>query len=255
MKKIIFLKFLMLLISTNALAKEKELKICYENWYPYIETVKGGAKGISVDIVENALKPMGYKFTWVEMVAKRCYLEVENGRFDMTLNVSFLEDKKWIQSKTIILDWELAAIVGKSEPLEKFESLNQFKGKIVGMTRGYVYPDNIANDLKSFKIDEVADAETNLAKLALGRIGLLIEDPLWAEKIAKRDNLAIKVLSPSIALDPTYVVFTPKLADLAKAYDEKVISMAHSGEIDKIYVKAIGKPYSGTGRIKALKKP
>jgi polar amino acid transport system substrate-binding protein len=80
----------LLTLSAFAAAKPK-LTICTDEsfWYPFVFVKEGKASGIHIDIIETALRNLGYNFELFPEPWKRCLSEVQQGQKDALVSVSY----------------------------------------------------------------------------------------------------------------------------------------------------------------------
>ena len=93
MKKI-FLYILIALILNPALLLADVLEIQTDNdWFPYTYENSGKSAGIHVDIVEEALKMLGYKYKFTPIPWKRCLKNLEYGNVEAILSASYNDER------------------------------------------------------------------------------------------------------------------------------------------------------------------
>ena len=152
-----------------------------------------------------------------------------------------------IETKIVTEYWMLAAIVPEAFKGDKYSGLGQFKGKTVGTTKGYEYPDELKK-WEGLKTDETSDSYNSLRKVANGRIDVMFDDPLWADIKSKDEHLKYKILMPLASSMPTIGGFAPKHGELVKKFEATASALIKEGVLDKLYVKYTGQ------NLKAFKK-
>ena len=70
------------LLFTSVCAQAKEIRICYDKWVPYAYEGRGGAEGLSVDIVRTFMERAGHEVTFVSMPTARCQFSQRYGAVD-----------------------------------------------------------------------------------------------------------------------------------------------------------------------------
>ena len=216
------------------------LKICFESWRPYAEIgANKVAEGSTIDFWNEAAKKAGHSIEWVKMPPERCWVEVKSGKMSGSLFGSPGDHKELVYTKTITEYWLVAAIVNAANPMTKFNGIDEFKGKSVGTTSGYSYPEALKG-FAGLKIEETPDASNSLRKLDAGRIDVTFDDPVWADFESKSNKFKLKILPPVVAQDPTYLVLGPTHKALADSLDKAAAELIKGGSLDKLYQKYQG---------------
>lgn len=225
-------------------AQARILTFCSEVWEPY--TIKNSQgvidRGITHDILKKAAEELGYKLAIEEVsFADRCFALGRTGEIDGSLFTTEVgKSKKMFYFERPLEYWSLNVMVPQDSTVHHYTSLRQFKGKRIGFTKGYGYPDQIKN-FKKWTVEEENETVLNMRKLSAKRIDLYIDDPYQATETIKREKLKVRILYPPVAVLPLYVEI--KERSLYEKLNKKVNELAASGYVDQIYQKYTGKSF------------
>lgn len=228
--------------STAAPVKAAEIKVCYEDWYPYsFPTDAGGHEGVQVAITTRAFEAMGHTVTFSELPYKRCVHETVIGTFDAMLLTD--SEPEMLRGTVSTASWLLGFYVQNTNSLTGFDGLESFANMRLGVVDGYEYPEPIETFTRWTR-DSVTDAETNLRKLDAGRVDLVLDDVLWVEAVAQREGYALKRLKPLFSAVPQFTHFSPQREDLVAPYDAALKALLADGTVDRLYQETVGTPFS-----------
>ena len=234
------MKSVFLLLLVFNLAQAASFKFCYEEWEPYASGTP--AKGTTLDILKKVATDLGHTFEFIQINASsRCQKEVVDGKIDGMLFGSTEAESGMIYSAIPTEYWIIAVITGEASTHTSFTDFNAFKGKSFGKVSGYEYPEDVSKHFPMFKMDEVPEADTNLKKIAAGRVDFTADDPIWAQLAAKRLGIKLKVLEPTVTYDPTRLAMNKKHKDVLAAIDAKLKEHLDKGVFDQIYKEHTGK--------------
>ena len=228
-------------------ARAEVVKLCVEHWPPYT-VVKDGkvTGGTTVDIANEAFRRIGgYTLEIDYLPFARCLAMVKEGERDAVADASAsqTDEFKMIVGKNMTSLWSLAVWVREDDPQKVFKSLDDYKGKRVGLVESYEYPDSIKN-FKQWKVDYATTDQSNLGKLEAKRFDIAISDIVNTLAVVSEKKLKVRYLSPAIVSDPLYIAFTVKKPDIRDKFDAALAAMVKDGTADAIYQKHIGEKYS-----------
>jgi polar amino acid transport system substrate-binding protein len=208
-------------------------------------SIKDGT-GYANDLVVAAYKAMGITAELIVVPYARCKREVMEAREVACFSMSYepqLKGKVIFSEKPLfVFNSDFYYNVKKPMPAENESEIK--KGRIVGIVKGYEYPQSI-NDLASRGIilDAGYDEESNLRKLALGRIDytLINHNAIkpssdLVDRIGLKDQ--IKFAFHGGALN-SYIGFSANHPDGAWAreqFDKGYAKIMKSGEMKKIEI-------------------
>ncbi|MDG4720349.1 substrate-binding periplasmic protein [Thalassospira aquimaris] len=217
---------------------EEHIRLCFEEWAPFAETREGVARGIQVDIMQQAFDRAGLPVSFEEMPYVRCRQDVKQGRYDGILASSYEYDLFPVGLS--VLRWEMAVFVHEDYPASIFASLDDFLGLQVGIVDGYDYGDDIMGRRNEWDAQDAPDALFNLRKLAKKRIDFTFADILWGNSVKRRENLPVKALFPTISSVPQYTYFNDDHAVLIPRIEAAMQEMKEDGTIETIYLRETG---------------
>lgn len=228
----------------SANARAEDARYCFNNWPPYTYLDDTGeAVGISIDILKQASQRAGYEPVFTELPWERCLRDVVEGRQDAVIdaasrdaylqgNVSFsvYTNTFWIR------DGNDDAI-----PLQP-----SFKGHRLGLVRGYVYGDELDEEIAQSGaiIDYAKDDWQNVRKLSYGRTDAIIGDYVSTRIFAMENDLDVKPVLPHHSFDRLYPSFNLGQDVMHAKINTVLAEMMKDGTIDRIYLDALGVPFS-----------
>jgi polar amino acid transport system substrate-binding protein len=231
---------LALSMAISAQAQAAAYKFCFEPWDPYgVRDDKGQMSGVTIEFYTEAFKKAGHELTFVQVPAERCYDDVKSKRMDGLIFNTCGAQSGTHDLKTQTEYWMVGAIVPESFKGDKFTGIEQFKGKKVGVTKAYQYPESLKG-FEGLVKDETTDSMNSLRKLGNGRIDVMFEDPLWTEIKARAENLKFKSLKPLVAADPNCATLSGAHPDLGAKIDAAAQELIKAGLLDKLYKKHTG---------------
>jgi len=131
----------------------------------------------------------------------------------------------------------------RSDSPISYTALSELKPYLVGTVRGYANP--AAFDEAKLRTDEVVDDETNLRKLSVGRIDLVLIDKGVARYLinSKPDAFKAKLvwLEPAIEKLPLYVALSKKTPEIDKklaAFNKGLLAMEKDGTLARLVKEA-----------------
>ncbi len=115
-------------------------------------------------------------------------------------------------------------------------------GKTVGLVSGYTYPEDLIKMLEAAKasIDYAVDDETNIRKLAFGRVDTIVADYANTTSIAHSKNLNIRPLSPTHSSDYLYPTMNAALVSEQRSLNAALEDLLAEGVVDQIYRNHLG---------------
>ncbi|GEM_PF-654990 len=259
MKKYLLI-FNVVILSILCIAKLGEansnIKICYESWEPYYwQDQKNNFTGPVIDIVNNIYQKQGFTIEYTELPFARCLANLKAGIFDGFLSVSPTVTNVRM-SKHPIAYWTLNAIVRSNDSFEHFLSMAQFSHYRVLLHQDYDYPTAITDYHHSWKsvIPFTYKAKGRFLgqsrpyrMIARQRADVLFEDFWTASSIIRTRKLDLKILQPSIAIEPNYLAFQKDDLFLATLFDMGMDALIANGKAQAIYKRYFGKDWQYWG--------
>lgn len=202
------------------------------------------AAGIYPAILSETFKQMGVSAEIVPMPWKRAISGIdagENGVGGIYQNSERLQKYDYSDK---LLDEVIVVYVlkGKGFP---FAGIDSLKGRTVGVIRGWSYGDDFDAAAKagSIKTDEATGDGLNFAKLAAGRLDVVLAIKESGASVIASNGLADKVeaLPTPLSSSPSYLAFAKsshKGAELAQ-FNAALAAMHRDGSFDKIVSSAL----------------
>lgn len=247
--------FFVLLFSAGIHAEVKSLKIGSDDWPPY--EFKAGAPGheyvtgFSTEVVQAVLKKMGVGIVKIEQYPwARGEKMVIDGSIDMLFTAASSEARAQITyypSESLMESSWAFFIRKEDEGKLKYESLNDLKGKRIGVVRAYAYTPEFWKFVETEKnIEEVSGDHANLKKLQAKRFEMIVMDYGNGLALIKSMGLSdqiVPIQNPlkSISL---YSIFTRNALvdkDFVDRYSSALKTFKATPEYKVIFDKYFGK--------------
>lgn len=205
--------------------------------------VDGKPTGMLIDLVTEAFRRAGYKVEFKLMPWARCLTEAKTGAVDGVFSSFRLpEREQFLGFTNEALTTQAITLFARRNSTISFDgdlsTLRDVKiGIIIGTSYGKKFDAAVKNGTLP-SIDPTNNIDSNLAKLALGRVDLVPSLREVAMDTAERLNLLskIKEVSPPLEFMPSYLAFT-KVRDLSKPshdFDREMALMKRDGSYDRI---------------------
>ncbi|MFC1235833.1 substrate-binding periplasmic protein [Vibrio sp. F74] len=217
---------------------------------PFIWCEKNGAKGIYSDIITELFSRNNTPFTIACYPWKRALYDVEHGRAD-GLFAAFKTPERELFAHyvpTPIRKGQYVVFVRKDSTVV-FETLSDFYGKTVGLSRGHSVSNEFDIAIKAGDIIKTENKliEQSLRKLMSGRIDAYINDRVVGLHAIQELGLGneIEALDVSIMdVNPSYIIMSKHSLrtdkkELVKRLDQTLIEMWNDGTVADIYAKYI----------------
>lgn len=251
MKKLIFI---FIAISFLLFSEENVVFLIDENYPPYSYLEGEKIKGIYPDIlsiVDKNLKE--FKIILKPVPWNRALKMIELGQADYITDVWYRpNDRPYLNYSVPIIDEEIV-IVSKNGDGKKWP--NDFKGKIIGINRGFAVFSS--EEKKLIKVEEANFTEDNIKKILSGRIDFFASDKnslYWDLETIENKNI-IDLFDIKVNLvfkkEYGYVGFRKNStwkhkAKFEKEFNEEVTKLKNNGVIDnilKFHIKTSEKNY------------
>jgi polar amino acid transport system substrate-binding protein len=225
--------------ATSAMAGDVLKLAALAGWPPYSDAELPG-QGFSNDLVVQAMKRAGYTVEVTVMPWARALELTQAGDYDILPSAWYSKERDaLLKFSEPIATNRIVFVHNAGEPFE-FHSLNDLKGKVVGVQSAATYgPEFMASDL--FKREPVTEPLLSLKKVAAGRIDLTLDDELVTKYTI---NTKIPELASQLALtkgalseNGLYVTFSRKRPDvekLAADFNKALADMKADGTYDKL---------------------
>lgn len=128
----------------------------------------------------------------------------------------------------------------------KFQTLDDLKGKRIGLVLGYKYTPELWEFVKAWKnYDMVAKEELNFRKLAAGRVDYIISDYVTGMTLAKQLGISKKILALTqtpLETIPIYIAFSRTLVqqEMVDTFSAHLKTLKSGSKYQELYKKYIG---------------
>lgn len=227
----------------NAYA-EGTMSICIDEWPPYEYAKNHHCGGVSLDIVRSVLARMGQKN--IEVVAAswtRCLQNVRKGEDDGALTGLKTEDRMeyaWYPDEPLTVSHWVFFVKKDMDKTLRFKTLDDLKGKRIGVIRGFNYPPDFITYARNNAILEYgADAMMNLRKLLDGRLDYVFEEVgpgMFGILELKAEDRIEPILDAELATEPIYVLFSKATVspEFVKQFSDELRRFKQTEQYDRI---------------------
>ena len=238
-------------IAPTAHAAERVVLYGDESYRPYSFVEDGEFKGIYVDVLTRAAERMKPEYVIDLLPApwKRGLLYVERGSGFGLFPPGLKKERGYIQQYSVPLYRETVVVfctdkVMRSNP-QQFPA--DFAGLVMGINNGFLLSDRLMQAAQSgiVKLEEAKDNDSNLKKLALGRIDCYVSDrgaALYSAKLLRGSESGFNLELHEAAVlstEDTFIGYSAKAnppykLDFINKMDAVLTEMKSSGEVDAI---------------------
>lgn len=236
----------MALATTGSGVFAETLVLAAANTRPTAFIVDGKPAGMLVDLVTEAFRRTGHTVEIRLMPWARCLAEAKTGAVDGVFSSFKLpEREQFLLFSNEVLTTQVIAFFAMKNSITGFDgdlaSLRDAKiGIINGTSYGKRFDDAVKDGVLSH-VDRTNSVDSNLGKLALGRVNLI---PSYREVLidaAKHLDLLqhIVEIAPPLESVPSYLAFT-KVRDMRQpsyAFDAALMRMKQDGTYGRIVKK------------------
>ncbi len=241
--KMIAIISVILQLPLHTVSAQEPLKLVNDPWPPFTGNTLPG-KGIATEIVTTALHRAGYE-TNVDFVPwKRALDGTFDGTYDILITTSFSEDRaKKVTYSDPYLSNTVRLVKRKGSP-HQFGNVENLRGLIVGVTKGYLYEPEFDKATFFVKDDGGENVLANLKKLAAGRLDLFAEDELVVGYYLKDnftpEELSVQYLPKALNTKHLHIIIRksrPDHAEIIGAFNKALIAMRSDGTYDTILIR------------------
>jgi len=210
---------------------------------PFMYEKDNQAAGLYPLLLQDAFKRMGVPATVEAYPWKRALVMGESGEAGIG-GIYKTELRLKIYDYSAPLFFEKLLIYVKKGNGFEFNTVNDLKGKTLGVMSGWSYGD-IFDQAKAqglFKVEEVSTDIANFEKLLLGRVDGVIAIELTAQQIISEKQYVgqIEVLATPLSINATYLVFAKSLQQTAllEKFNTVLAAMRQDGTYDLLVSKS-----------------
>jgi polar amino acid transport system substrate-binding protein len=226
--------WLLLLLLSPALASAELLRLVANPWPPFNDQGLPG-KGLASDLVEQALKRVGYSTSYVEVPWERAVLGLKRGDYDVLINAWYSAERTeygYFSQPYLVNRIRLMQRKGGSI---RFENLADLYPYSIAVIRGYTYSKKFDSDPRLLKVG-VGSFEIAARMLHAGRVQLALEDELVARHVLARELSSIRdeleFLPLPLSENGLHILVRRSLAqhrDIARRFDAAIQAMSDDG--------------------------
>lgn len=172
----LIIMILVILSATTVRAVDTPVLVC-DLWPPYQMKARGKVTGFSVDVVQTIYNRMGFPMASpVDYPWKRAIYLLKRGEADALFSANHAPEREeyayYPEEPLTDTPWCIWSKAGSG-----IETLDDLKGKSVGVVIGYSYTPEFWKFIRNYcDVQEVHSDEINFKKLSLGRIDATIAD-------------------------------------------------------------------------------
>lgn len=239
--------FLVLLFVSTSLAQPASFRLVCDVWPPYqIENREGELSGFSLDVVSAVFTRLDTKIQGVVAYPwKRALSTLEVGNADALFSANYTKDRtsfaRYPDEVLVESPWIIWTRRG-----DKVNSLDDLKGRRVGVVLGYSYTDEFWEFIETFcQVERVFTDKTNFKKLEIGRLYAIVAEYGNGYHIVQEEKL--DNIEPNwgveIKRDGLYVMFSKKTVSEAfvKAFSKELKQYKGTDEYRRLELKYFGK--------------
>lgn len=212
---------IVIVLSLPVIASADKLVFVTSAQPPYVMSENGQPAGLDIDIIRELCRRLGVEAEIQVLPWKRALYHTEKGEADAIFAPRHTEERAkflYYPSEPFIL--ERTVILAPKGSGIKINSIDDLKGKVVGVVRGYSYDPKFDTE-KGIEKVECNDDEELVKIFAKGRISLAAgSDEGTMKYLCKKAGFeaeTVYVLNDA----PTYIAFSKAKGEKGKALTEK----------------------------------
>lgn len=223
------------------------LKIALEGTYPpfnFKDTKTNELAGFDVDVAKLLAAKLGVKPEFVTSEWSGILAGLSAGKFDVIVNqvgVTAKRQETFDFSDPYTLS--SAQLIVKKDDKREFKSLDDLKGKKLGVGQGSNYEER-AKAVAGIEVKSYPGAPEYLQDLAAGRVDAALNDSLMVAYLLKATNLPVKAGAPIGEIAKTGIPFQKGNPKFAAALNVALAEIIKDGSFAKVSNKWFGKDVS-----------
>ncbi|NLP64008.1 transporter substrate-binding domain-containing protein [Paraburkholderia sacchari] len=218
------------------------LRIGLEGTFPPFNSKapNGELVGFDVDIAKAVAAKMGLKPEFVTTEWSGIIAGLQAGKFDVIVNqVGVTDQRKAALDFSPAYTYSAAQLIQRKDDKRQFTSLEELKGKKLGVGLGTNYMD-MAKSVPGIDVKTYPGAPEYLRDLAAGRLDAALNDRLMLAYLLKNSQLPLRTGAMVGAGNPSAIPFRKGNPKFAKAIDETMAQLEADGTFTKISDKWFG---------------
>lgn len=241
MKKILILIFLFL-INSFVFSNNKPVIAVSNNWAPYFDLTDGTAKGLSVDIITEALKSQGYDLEIKVIPWARALKGVIDAQYDI------LPDAWYTKERAKNLNFSNHYFVNRIKVISRiddtfvFEDIKSLSKKRIGVIRDYSYSQEFNDFTEVLKVP-TNSLEQSLRLLLEKKVdGILADEKVFLDLIKDRPEIitSIKISKNDLDQSKLFVACgfkNKRNKEIIQAFNKGLEEIKKNGIYDSILEK------------------
>ncbi|WP_246797748.1 transporter substrate-binding domain-containing protein [Burkholderia perseverans] len=218
------------------------LRIGLEGTFPPFnsKSPQGDLVGYDVDIAKAVAAKLGLKPEFVTTEWSGIIAGLQAGKFDVIVNqVGETDKRKEVLDFSPAYTYSAAQLIQRKDDTRQFKSLDDLKGKKLGVGLGTNYMD-MAKSVPGIDVKTYPGAPEYLRDLAAGRLDAALNDRLMLAYLLKNSQLPLRTGATLQAGDPSAIPFKKGNPQFAKAIDDAMAQLEADGTFTKISDKWFG---------------
>lgn len=203
-------------------------------------TPAGELVGFDVDIARAVAAKLGVKPEFITPEWSGIIAGLQAGKFDVIVNqVGITDARKQTLDFSPAYTYSNAQLIQRKDDTREFKSLEDLKGKKLGVALGTNYMD-MAKAIPGIDVKTYPGAPEYLRDLAAGRLDAALNDRLMLAYLTKNSNLPLRPGANVGSGNPSGIPFRKGNPKFAKAIDEAMTQLEADGAFTKISEKWFG---------------
>ncbi|MEA3088041.1 MAG: L-cystine transport system substrate-binding protein [Paraburkholderia sp.] len=218
------------------------LRIGLEGTFPPFNSKapSGELVGYDVDIARAVATKLGVKPEFVTTEWSGIIAGLQAGKFDVIVNqVGITDARKQVLDFSPAYTYSAAQLIQRNDDTRQFKSLDDLKGKKLGVGLGTNYMD-MARSVPGIDVKTYPGAPEYLRDLAAGRLDAALNDRLMLAYLMKNSQLPLRNGATVGAGNPSGIPFKKGNPKFAKAIDDAMTQLEADGTFSKISDKWFG---------------
>ncbi|MFM0283972.1 cystine ABC transporter substrate-binding protein [Paraburkholderia sediminicola] len=218
------------------------LRIGLEGTFPPFNSKapSGELVGYDVDIAKAVAAKLGVKPEFVTTEWSGIIAGLQANKFDVIVNqVGITDARKQVLDFSPAYTYSAAQLIQRKDDTRQFKSLDDLKGKKLGVGLGTNYMD-MAKSVPGIDVKTYPGAPEYLRDLAAGRLDAALNDRLMLAYLMKNSQLPLRTGATLAAGNPSGIPFKKGNPKFAKAIDDAMTQLEADGTFSKISDKWFG---------------
>ncbi|CAN2039576.1 polar amino acid transport system substrate-binding protein [Candidatus Magnetomoraceae bacterium gMMP-15] len=207
-------------------------------WPPYTMSENGQVSGLDIEIVRKLCNHLGLEAEFQLLPWKRALKYAENGKTDAILAPRYTKERaEFLYYTSESINIEKTVLISLKGSGIKITGLDDLKGRVVGVVRGYTHNSEFDN-YPGIKKEECDDDVQLIKMLVRGRIPFAVSCDEGAVKyLCKQINVEVEVLYV-LNESSSYIGFSRAIGEkgkiLAEKFSQILRQLKEEGVVQKI---------------------